>query len=166
MSIDEVRNRFVTHTDFVSSTTRSDIWDAWNVATEALRRIVPVGMVWLGGSFTTSKLNPHDIDCTYWIDADEVEFVQSDAAKAAALSFFAQGRSLKSQGLPIDNFLLTWRGVPDPSLASTEDSDYYLARGHWDDWWQRERVSALGSPPSRQDAVSRRGYVEVIIDGF
>lgn len=49
-----------------------------------------------------------------------------------------------------------------PGDLGAEGSDYFLARGMWDDWWQRHRSTTDKTlPPTEGDAEPRRGYLEV-----
>lgn len=61
---------------FAKSTSRPAIWSGWNDALAVLQSVVTVYSVWIGGSFTTSKLDPGDVDVTYIVDAQEVRRLQ------------------------------------------------------------------------------------------
>lgn len=166
-TLDEVRDRFVADAQFAGSSSRAPIWDEWQEATAALREVVPVAQVWIAGSFTTTKLDPNDIDCLYWLDADLVEAAMSDDAAKNVIGLFAQPNALRNSfGLRIDSYVATWRSIPNPALGDHLDWKYYRDRGHWDDWWQRQRTGPQGSPPGRADSIQRRGYLEVTLDGF
>lgn len=166
-TMEEVRERFVTDYRFAGSTTRASIWDEWEQATAVLREAVPVAQVWLAGSFTTTKLDPNDIDCLYWLNTDLVSAAMSDDAAKNVIGLFAQPNALRQQfGLRIDSYVATWRSIPDPALGDHLDWKYYRDRGHWDDWWQRQRSGPKGAPPGRADSIQRRGYLEVTLDGF
>lgn len=169
-SLDDVRARFVDHADFAASTTRAGIWDDWMQATEVLRRVVPVACVWLGGSFTTAKVNAGDIDCLYWLDSADVATAKlSGDAANNILSLFANNLLKKPPfELKLDTFTASWRSIPEPHLGDALDWKYYRDRGHWDDWWQRQRtpLTEAGGTPARLDSLPRRGYLEVVIDGF
>lgn len=163
----ELHAEYVAAPGFVSSSTRAAIWGDFVSATTLLQSVVAVATVWVGGSFTTSKVDPSDIDCLYWVEADLAEAAKSTGRRASnVLGAFAKPNTLKSMGLRVDHYLMNWRSVPDPSLADSDDWKYYRDRGHWDDWWQRERQSPTGAPAARPDSVQRRGYLEVILDGF
>lgn len=163
----EMEDRFVTDPNFASSSTRTGIWQEFIAATELLRRNVPVAAVWIGGSFTTTKLDPSDIDCTYMVDAQHARSIQADAARAGVLAQFSTPNSLQPLGYRVDHYVCIWQDVPNPAIVprTSVEWDYYRVRGHWDDWWQRRRISPVGIY-SRDDALPRRGYLEVILDGF
>lgn len=166
-SLGEIESRFVNDPAFAGSSTRAAIWQEFISATELLRRNVSVAAVWIGGSFTSTKLDPGDIDCTYLIDVQHAVDAHSDPARAGVLAQFATPNSLKPLGYRVDHFICVWRDVPDPAIVprTGPEWDYYRMRGHWDDWWQRERVSPAGTF-ARDDALPRRGYLEVVLDGF
>lgn len=164
-TLQDVRDRFVDHGAFAASATRAGIWSEWEQATSLLRTVLPVAQVWLAGSFITTKLDPGDIDCLYWLDADEVSRV-SDPGDRNVLGQFATPTALQSQGLRVDSYVVVWRSIPTPALADAYDLNYYRDRGHWDDWWQRERSGPKGAPAVRADSIQRRGYLEVTLDGF
>ena len=52
------------------------------------------------------------------------------------------------------------------NLPREEPSFYYVMRGYWDDWWMRLRNQAGAGQPIDLEALPRRGYVEVILDGY
>lgn len=168
-TIAEIEARFVTHPDFAGSTTRADIWQEWLVATSYLRAQVPVIAAWIGGSFTTTKLNPGDIDCTYLIDHQEAALATSDPARAGVLAQFSVPNTIRSAlGWRVDHYVCVWRDVPNPGVVprTAPEWEYYRIRGHWDDWWQRRRMSAAGAVFTRDDTLPRRGYLEVMLDGY
>ena len=142
-TLTETEDRFVTNSDFASSTTRVGIWQEFLAATDVLRRNVPVAAVWIGGSFTTTKLDPSDIDCTYLVDAQQAAAIQADEAKSAVLAQFSTPNSLRPLGYRVDHYVCIWRDVPNPAIVprTSVEWDYYRVRGHWDDWWQRRRMS-------------------------
>jgi hypothetical protein len=168
--MDEVRARFVDHPDFAASTSRAGIWNEWQQATEVLHRVTPIASVWLSGSFTTTKLNPGDIDCLYWLDSDDVIAAQrsGDAARNILGLFANNALGDPPFSLHLDTFVASWRSIPEPHLADADDWRYWRDRGHWDDFWQRRRSPATeaGATPTRIDSLPRRGYLEVEIDGF
>lgn len=162
----EVHQRFVADPQFAASSTRAALWDEWKQASDLLRNAVPVAHVWLAGSFTTSKLDPNDIDCLFWLDHEKVAALTDPAARNV-VSVFATPNALKTAtGLRIDSYVSMWRPIPLPAAADVVDLGYYQNRGHWDDFWQRQRVSTLGAAPTREDSIQRRGYLEVTLDGF
>lgn len=54
---------------FGGSTTRIELWASYTAFVEELRTLFGHGFYqWLDGSFTTSKLNPNDIDIVTFVD--------------------------------------------------------------------------------------------------
>lgn len=104
---------------------------------------------WIDGSFTSSKLNPGDIDVTAIIDGPASSPVGdfndwiNPGDRWKTLAHPAVGRTLQVDGYGVVK-------APD----GTEQSKTYMAmRGYWDDWWQRCRSSG--------EQLSK-GYVEVV----
>ncbi|PBC35375.1 hypothetical protein CJ179_48120 [Rhodococcus sp. ACS1] len=104
---------------------------------------------WIDGSFTSSKLNPGDIDITALIDgvasaptAGYDDWV-NPADKWKTLVHPLVGRTINVDGYGIVK-------APDGTPAA---NTYRSMRGYWDDWWQRCR--------STGEEMSK-GYVEVV----
>lgn len=156
----EFEARFVSDAAFASSTTRRDLWDDWQQALQLLQGAVTVHAAWLGGSFTTSKLDPDDIDVTFLINVEDYKRRQPQDQQMVS-TFAAVGQVKAVLGLRLDSYVIGWESVPNPQQAGRNgDGDaYYWARGHWDDWWQRCRgVTA--------DPAPRRGYLEVLFSDY
>lgn len=147
---------------------RAVVWNDWQHVTETVQRLTGVCAVWLSGSFVSAKADPDDIDCLYLLPEDKVNQVRLlNPAGALFLSRLAMGRELRNLfNVAVDTYLLSWR--PNPKMSARDDLDrqYQRQRGHWDDFWQRLRSGAKGNPPSLSDALPRRGYLEVMVDGF
>ena len=59
-----------------------------------------------------------------------------------------------------DSYVLEW--MPSPGHQRPVGAEpYYGNRGYWDNLWVRVRDS-----DQRLDSVPRRGYLEVILDGY
>lgn len=151
---------------FSTDAARRSLLEEFDHATDALQAIVgTVCAAWVGGSLVSSKIDPQDIDVVY-----VVEDTLIDEARAAnplnerRLQAFANGVGLKNAGLRVDSYLLTWRPNPEPVARDNSDISYQKFRGYWDDFWQRTRSGE--DPRVRADALPRRGYLEVVIDGF
>lgn len=155
---------YVLSQPFSGSTTRGKIWADFKVALNLLRSVVPIASVWVGGSFTTSKVNPSDIDCLFVIDSDDLLEAHKDSDNAQIVAWFAVPGLLKLNNLLVDSYVLPWRAVTEPHLLEDDDLEYYRARGYWDDWWQRQRV--VPDQLDRRNTFPQRGYLEVIVDGL
>lgn len=160
----EVEIAFVKDVAFFGSPTRADLWSEWNTALAVLQSSVTVHAAWLGGSFTTSKFDPEDIDVTFVINGEDLR--QRGINDQRIVSLFKGGGLVKSSlGLRIDSYTIPW----EPYLLGPVfpiHAEYFRARGYWDDWWQRARQAPKGSPPQPGDAVPRRGYLEVLLSDY
>lgn len=159
-----VQQRFVDHQEFAGSTTRAGRWKDWCDVTQALRATVPVCAAWLGGSYISGKVDPDDVDSVYLIRDSDIAAVADPIGKQV-LGLVANNM-LKAAGYEVDSFVVHWR--PNPTRAPRDNLDvkYLASRGYWDDFWQRLRAGAKTAPPVMADALPRRGYLEVTLDGF
>jgi hypothetical protein len=164
---EEVEIAFVKDIAFFGSQTRPGLWREWNDALATLQSSVTVHAAWIGGSFTTAKLDPDDIDVTFIINAEDYRQRSQQDQQIVSL-FGGRGQVRSNLGLRVDSYLIAWERYlsfpPQPVHA-----EYFRARGHWDDWWQRARPAPKGSPPASPapgDAVSRRGYLEVRLSDY
>jgi len=162
-SVDELHSTFVEG----KAPVREKVWNDWQQATAFLRRHVPVAAAWLGGSFFTNKDEPDDIDCVYWVDYMDLNAARFNAESARVIEIFAGQRKLRDLvGLQVDTFVVAWFCCPDVSQAMPDTRSYWQSRGQWDDFWSRMRTGTKGAPAVRDDALPRRGYLEVTFDGF
>lgn len=165
-TVAEVEAPFVTDSKWAASKTRTTIWADWVQITAQTRRIVPVAAAWLGGSFLTSKLDPDDLDVVYLIDSRKIAAVTKPLHRGF-LSLLAQGDALrKLRGKRLDTFIISWVPDPDATRAVPGFDDYASDRGYWDDLWQRKLSGPKTAARVPSDALPKRGYLEVILDGF
>lgn len=143
-------------------TRREVLWRDWETLTAALRSLVgTIPAAWMSGSFVSDKVNPGDIDCLYVVDTEDVQsVVNAGGPDASLLMAMVSGPQVRGRlGLNVDSYLLEW--CPTPGPRRDAPPDYYESRGYWDDFWARRRDT-----DPRLDAIPRRGYLEVIIDGY
>lgn len=163
--ITEVNATYVDAAQFATSTTRAEIWQHFESATAELRRIVPVAYVWIAGSFITNTMDPDDIDVVYWCEDRLVDAV-TDLRDKQILEMFSLNSLRATTGLRVDTRYGRWN--VHPNADSTPDAKhlaYAQMRGFWDDFWLRARSGAKSDPRVRMDALPRRGYLEVTLDG-
>lgn len=143
---------------------RSGLIDQLEKLLVLVRKVVPVCAVWVSGSFLTDKEAPSDIDVVLLIDEDHVEALPADGARhlvtRQGLVALAHRRNFQ-----IDAFVINWRARPSPRTTPADDA-YLRTRGYWDDFWLRSRTQPKSEAPTRDSAIPRRGYVEVIVDGY
>ncbi len=70
--LEEAKQELVLASQFMSSTTRADIWEDFSFLLEFLKKRSRVPAVFLGGSFVTAKIDPADIDLSVIVDRDSV----------------------------------------------------------------------------------------------
>lgn len=166
VTLADVKQHYVDDARFSASTTRSEIWGHFESATEGIRSVVPVVCVWIGGSFLTDKLDPDDIDLVYWCEDSLVDQV-TDPQAMLLLQLFAENQVRPRTGLRVDTRYCKWHLYPEARLAdSVEHRSYALSRGFWDDFWMRKRTGQKNDPPQMADALPKRGYFELTLDGF
>jgi len=135
----------------------------WRTLTDAVRSAVGrVPACWLGGSFFTTKERPSDLDCVYVLHHDDLQAAQSDPEKAQFLAAIVGKGARENFGLRVDTYYLDWWPRPGTLRGSEERRSGYLQdRGYWDDLWSRSREGELA-----EQKLPRRGYLEVIVDGY
>ncbi|PDQ35615.1 MAG: hypothetical protein B5766_05025 [Candidatus Lumbricidophila eiseniae] len=95
------------------------------------------------------------------------QVLATDLQAARLLEIFALNEVRKRTGLRVDTRYCKWHLYPEADRAqSVEHQSYALNRGYWDDFWMRKRTRANHDPPQIADALPRRGYFEVTLDGF
>ncbi len=118
--------------------------------------------MWIGGSFASTKLDPRNIDVTLFIDVEQRNKL-SGLEGSGKLRKLMKSRDRIARNYGVSPMFVDYRAVANvfqPDQMTTEDRDYFLGRGIWDDWWQRTR-SSDDQPPTHESAASRRGYLEV-----
>lgn len=166
-TLEDVKRDFVDAARYAGSETRSQIWQDFESATQGIRSVLPVVCVWVGGSFLTEKLDPDDIDLVYWCRDSDVQQARSDVQSALMLEMFATNQVRNCTELRVDTRVCHWHLFAEPYLSDTEEHKRYaFERGFWDDFWMRKRSGEKGDPAQLADALPRRGYFEITLDGF
>lgn len=174
-TLTEVHARFVDHADFAGSATRGAIWDgfvaymaAWREVEDTLADVLggrPLVMsVWLGGSFISGKLDPHNVDLTMIIDGELAESCSGKQGMGKFAKLVRRDRMLELFLVSPCIVRYSYFRSPFPDqIGSTPFIEQYVRmRGAFDDWWQRVRPT--GEPkgaPTKETAGARRGYLEV-----
>ena len=110
----DVEEMFVRDAAFSESVSRRQIWSDWNDALAVLQSAVTVHAVWIGGSFTTSKVDPGDIDVLYIVNADAVRSLQGTQETKIVTIFNTPGRVKSEFALNVDTYLLPWECPVSP----------------------------------------------------
>ncbi|KUG54981.1 hypothetical protein AVL60_01190 [Kocuria palustris] len=111
----------------------------------------------------STKDEPDDIDCVYLIDVERAQ-VHPGSQAEKLLSVVSNNQTRDVLRLRIDSFVIPWRpfhGQPSPEAAA-----YLKQRGYWDDFWGRTRAADDSPQELRLSSTPRRGYLEVMIDGY
>jgi hypothetical protein len=155
---DEVEAHFVHDAAFASSKTRRTLFDDFlSVADLIRRKRVRVPAAFLGGGFTSSSVDPSDVDACYVIDVSRIVREQTFQEVYRIVV------EAPKNGIRVDGFLIPWDAQGEQRPISTE---YLLSRGRWDDWWQRFVPKPQRVPPQRHHSFPVRGYLEVLLDGY
>ncbi|MDO8308549.1 MAG: hypothetical protein Q7V58_09390 [Actinomycetota bacterium] len=139
---------------------RQDLWAQFQGTVAALKSLgCSIPAAFIGGSFTTEKPEPDDIDVTFLIERASVDddVIGQIDTMASAISSLTNVQAL----------VIYWCAVSDWSPNAVEsDLRYIMLRGKWDDWWQRDVAKTDRVTFTRDQAFPKRGYLEVIIDDY
>ena len=159
---------FVTASRFRGSSSRVELFADFLSAVQFLREEFSdelVECVWIGGGFTTAKIDPTDIDVTFILNWSAYDSLSN--SKRGKLSKLLRAGGFKRLALSVDGFMMVRERVAQPWAGAglgSDGADYFPLRGAWDDWWSRDRAHTTSdSPPVIEDADPVRGYVEVMI---
>lgn len=143
---------------------RVGLLDHLDRLTSLVSTVIPICAMWVSGSFLTDKADPGDVDVLLVFNEDDVAALPSNAAKRLVTTKGLQDLAA-NRGLDVDAYGMVWRARPDTAPAA-EDEQYLMHRGYWDDFWMRMRTVPKSQSPTRACALPRRGYVEVILNGY
>jgi hypothetical protein len=160
---DEIRARFVDG----RGAQRAVLWRDWEAATGLLGRKVTLNAAWLHGPFLSDADEPPTVQCVYWAEDIELAQARFDPSAAKVLRAFAlPGEVRRVVGMKVDTGLAGWHCRPDMRDRDERFAQYARRRGEIDDLLQRSAAGLRGAELVREDAVPRRGYVEVILGGY
>nr|WP_183064587.1 hypothetical protein [Streptomyces sp. gCLA4] len=110
-------------------------------------------------------MDPGDIDVVFIVNG--IEFDALPPQEKAIVTLFATGsRGASWHNLRVDAYMIPWKAYPEPDFTDREQVEYFMSRGHWDDFWLRARSGPKGAPIVPEDAVAKRGYLEVPYDAY
>lgn len=168
-NLTEFHAMFVADAQFASSTTRAQIFEDLVAALEFLLTEFHeelVECIWVGGSFTTAKPDPNDIDVTFLLNHEHYSGLSG--RKRDKLHKLLRAGGFEAVKLSVDGFMIVRERISNPWKAgaiSTDAAPYLKERGGWDDWWSRHRSHGNKSQqPLVDDADPTRGYLEVTLD--
>ncbi|MGE2690277.1 DUF6932 family protein [Mycolicibacterium pulveris] len=171
-SLEEVRDRFVAHPDFVESASRPGLfaglirylvaWEQVQETTQADDRLLKA--IWIAGSFASAEMNPGDVDLTVIVNGPVADSVAGQQGSGGIRKLTRHRGSVKAK-YNVEVFPVRWHPIEHPFDNSVDlDGDlaaYLSDRGKMDDWWQRCRVDGR-DVPTIESCETRRGYLEVI----
>jgi hypothetical protein len=132
--------------DVPTSTTRRGLSEEWLRHREALEHLVPVQKQWIGGSFTTAKVDPGDVDLCSFIDGLEFDALPEPVRNL--VGFMVCGHPARDYW-SVDSFHVFVYPVGHPLRALT---DAYMAS--WSNTWSHTREDEQG-------VKTERGFVEI-----
>lgn len=154
--LDEVYTALVEAPAFESSSTRRECFEQLEKFLALAGKRFTIPAIFLGGTFVTAKIDPSDADFSALLDVSG--FADMDPRYDVVKNLFLNGRARLHR---CDPYWIPWR----PSWTQA-DGDYARARGSWDDWWQRDVPKSSRGLELREHGMPRRGYLEVIVDGY
>jgi hypothetical protein len=143
--LEEIETAFVEAPDLAGSSTRRQVWrgflewlDAWSQL-EARLGVAVLGALWVGGSFTSLKLDPTDIDVAPIVDRVAVLSVRGQPGAGALKRMIGHRDGIKAR-FQVESFPVPWQPVVHPfqrGQQPVDEVDYLRLRGTMDDYWQR-----------------------------
>lgn len=116
---------------FNESKTRLSIFEGYKSHKSILKHIVKNCEQWIGGSYTTNKIDPGDIDFVCLINKDEVDAIPQPFQDALMHELFGPDRKTKYS---CDSYFV---------LLVDEDHENYAAinqfKNDWESFWGRDR---------------------------
>ncbi|MFE5037648.1 DUF6932 family protein [Streptomyces sp. NPDC056683] len=162
LGLAEVEHRFVTCDEFADSTTRASLWREWNDHLTLLQTVTgnKITRAWISGSFASGKMNPNDVDSTYFIESSDYDAL--DDGEREILQSLIDVKWCRNKQMRIDPYLVPlvssmkfWQLEREDLFSPTARASFQSI-GLYDEVWGRLK--------SEDDGLSkRRGYVEVLL---
>lgn len=153
------------------STSRPAIWEgflsylaAWDDAEELAETEILRGL-WIGGSFTTSYLEPSDIDVSPIYDKDALVALSGKPGSGKIKALIAHRESIVAT-YNVEPFAIPWLPIAStllPDRLPLAERDALAVRGGLDSWWGRMRPPGERVAPIPPTTLADRGYLEVIV---
>lgn len=162
---------------FAESATRTQIWTGFETYLSrfvALEDRFPelldgqklIHCIWLGGSFTSSKVDPSNMDATLFMNPAAERAIRGNPGSKWLTTAFKSWTAMENR-FGVAPHRIPYRVVASimkPDQLPLEDLEYFRDRGRWDDWWQRCRtIGKENDEPSLESAKHVRGYLEVTL---
>lgn len=141
LSHDELYERFVA--TFPGSPTRARLFESWMLHRSEAAELLSIREQWIGGSFSTDRIDPPDIDVVTFFDGPEFDLL-SPGRRRLAERLFEGHKTRDERG--IDAFSVSYYPESHPAWGR-----FVAARGYWDVYFSRLKY----------DHDSPRGYLEV-----
>jgi hypothetical protein len=175
-SFSEIEAVLVLGPQFAASTTRAGLWEGlrrylalWASVQEHLgerlgeRRLLK--WLWLGGSFVSDRIDPHNLDLTLFADGPAIADCKGVPGVGRIVKLSHRAGMLDRYG--VSPIVIKYYPVPSPFVLDAltpEQREYIALRGGFDDWWQRARPEGEPKGPPTMHTVDRvRGYLEVAL---
>lgn len=126
---------------FCLSLTRKRLYQAWRDRRGLIAGLLPLVMEWVGGSYSTAKRDPSDVDVVVFFRA--VDFETLNPAQKEEIIDLVMGLPPKLR-FGVDSYPVA---VLEPAHPSYDR--YLRTVGYWDRWWSADRTGG------------DRGYIEV-----
>lgn len=154
-TLDEVRERYVPKGD----ENRTAIWNGFLETIDFVKSTVgSLAEVWIGGSFITDEVHPHDIDVVFFFKEERLGAVSQPGTFVLNLLAGCFGRD-KRLNEYVDGYLV----IVQPTEIENQDPEGWIsARGYWDQFWSKTR---FGDDDVRW-LYPAAGYLEVMVDGY
>lgn len=118
--------------------------------------------LWIGGSFASCTPNPSDIDVSPLLDGQALARVSGRKGSGHVKALFEQRAKVRTE-FGVEPFAIVRQPFTtfNPRKLATDEHTYVTARGIFDDFWQRRATELPAGAMLEEDAVPRRGYLEV-----
>ncbi|MDV7099708.1 hypothetical protein R4227_06070 [Gordonia amicalis] len=153
---------------FASSESRPQLFEGllrylrdWELAQEVVGTQV-LKAVWIGGGFTSGKVETEDIDVSPIVDSRRLAALRGVAGNGRLRALYSQRSKVRAE-YGVEPFVVLWSPFTTLKLKNMDvgDHEYVAVRGMMDDFWQRTTESPLKIAMTEEDAEPTRGYLEV-----